>query len=466
MITTSGLRSKWLGKDRWLGDQAPRGAGKLVARITPEAVLLYFQYFEKGRKKLLALGEYDEGGRRGLSLSQARDRAGGLSKLFRSGTTDLHGHLERERTAEEFARRRALEEARRAEDFAKRGTLRQLLIDCYVVGFLERHGKQSARDARSILTKHFLEAAPSLATRRAAELTPDDFVPLLGRLIEAKKGRTASKARSYGSAAYALAIASKTNPDAPLALRTFGITMNPFASIGAMSRYSRPRDRVLSAQELGSFLRRFERLAPSSQRDALQLGLLLGGQRPAQLLRARATDVDLSAGTITLYDPKGARTQPRRHVLPILEEAVEVLRHRLEKIVGDGPVFSSDGLTTTRIETVSALVAAIAKGMVAAGEAREVFQLRDLRRTCETRLAALGVSSDVRAQLQSHGLGGVQQRHYDRYDYVLEKQQALRRWADHLAALKNGKIAEVVTLPSRLGEASKAFLQTGISKGA
>jgi len=30
-------------------------------------------------------------------------------------------------------------------------------------------------------------------------------------------------------------------------------------------------------------------------------------------------------------------------------------------------------------------------------------------------LAAMGVSSDVRAQLQSHGLGGVQSRHYDRH---------------------------------------------------
>jgi hypothetical protein len=48
-----------------------------------------------------------------------------------------------------------------------------------------------------------------------------------------------------------------------------------------------------------------------------------------------------------------------------------------------------------------------------------------LRRTVETRLSAAGVSVAARAQLQSHGLGGVQARHYDRHDYMREKREAL-----------------------------------------
>jgi DNA replication protein DnaC len=47
------------------------------------------------------------------------------------------------------------------------------------------------------------------------------------------------------------------------------------------------------------------------------------------------------------------------------------------------------------------------------------------RRTLETLLAAQGVSMEVRAQLQSHGLGGVQNRHYNRHNYMAEKRQAL-----------------------------------------
>jgi integrase len=142
-----------------------------------------------------------------------------------------------------------------------------------------------------------------------------------------------------------------------------------------------------------------------------------------QLLRLKAGDVDLSADAVTLYDGKGARLQPRRHVLPLTKSAHEILERRLA-------------------------VTDISDKMLKADppEAREPFQLRDLRRTVETQLAALRISSDVRAQLQSHGLGGIQQRHYDRHDYMLEKHQTLLKWAKHLEALKAGRIGDVVPM--------------------
>jgi len=55
-------------------------------------------------------------------------------------------------------------------------------------------------------------------------------------------------------------------------------------------------------------------------------------------------DIDLDAGTIALYDRKGRRTEPRRHVIPLVKEAAALLEARLAAI-GDRenvPVFSSD----------------------------------------------------------------------------------------------------------------------------
>lgn len=78
-----------------------------------------------------------------------------------------------------------------------------------------------------------------------------------------------------------------------------------------------------------------------------------------------------------------------------------------------------------------------------------LIQLRDIRRTCETMLAALKVSKDVRSHLLSHGLGGVQNQHYDRHSYWLEKVQALRKWAAHLAKLKAGTTVNRVPLARR-----------------
>lgn len=54
--------------------------------------------------------------------------------------------------------------------------------------------------------------------------------------------------------------------------------------------------------------------------------------------------------------------------------------------------------------------------------------LRDIRRTVETQLASIGVTKDIRAQLLSHGLSGVQAAHYDRYEYMNEKHAALVTW--------------------------------------
>jgi hypothetical protein len=80
----------------------------------------------------------------------------------------------------------------------------------------------------------------------------------------------------------------------------------------------------------------------------------------------------------------------------------------------------------------------ISADMVKAEEVREPFQLRDLRRTAETMLAKLGTGPNIRGEVQSHGLGGVQKRHYDQHDYLEEKRAALQLWVTHLIALKAG----------------------------
>lgn len=96
-------------------------------------------------------------------------------------------------------------------------------------------------------------------------------------------------------------------------------------------------------------------------------------------------------------------------------------------------------------ETVSTESVGIAADMVKAKEVREEFELRDLRRTCETMLAALGVSSDIRAQIQSHGLGGVQKRHYDRHEYMLEKRATLQKWGRQLNRITAGRKAALIS---------------------
>ena len=98
---------------------------------------------------------------------------------------------------------------------------------------------------------------------------------------------------------------------------------------------------------------------------------MLGGQRPTQLLRVTPRLVDVSGATLTLLDPKGRNrhANPRRHVLPILEDLMPVIRRRLEQTqVVESPLFSTNGRVPLRKEIVASLVEEIEKAMLAAGE--------------------------------------------------------------------------------------------------
>jgi hypothetical protein len=61
-------------------------------------------------------------------------------------------------------------------------------------------------------------------------------------------------------------------------------------------------------------------------------------------------------------------------------------------------------------------------------------------------LAATKVTKDVRAQLLSHGISGVQATHYDRHDYLQEKRQALATWERKLAEIQGAASAKVVPI--------------------
>jgi integrase len=205
----------------------------------------------------------------------------------------------------------------------------------------------------------------------------------------------------------------------------------------------------LTEEELRAYWRRLDTLKSGPIRAALKLALLLGGQRGTQLLRLQRADVDLQAGRVRLYDGKGRRKRPRVHELPLTEEAAAILRSMVQRAEAFGCnwVFTSNGTVPIVPDTLATTVSKIAEEMLKNHETRFSFIPSDIRRTAETLLASKGISRDIRAQIQSHGLSGVQVRHYDRHDYRDEK----RRVLEFLAALLHGRNeAKVVPLHSQV----------------
>jgi len=451
---------------QWLTDDASLPAGSLVAYIGTKPTRgeptrsFYYRWRADGRQARLLIGAYAQEGESNpspepggaLSLKGARQRARLLADLVHSGEGDLRAYFDRRRQADEDARataqraREAAESAALAAALAaERGSL-QRLIEAYVGG-LEAAAKSSARDARSLLVRHVVEAFPALAARKAADIAPAELRPVFARLIDAGKGRTAAKVRSYLGAAYQQAGVAEHDATAPAAMLGFGITSNPVAMTPSLAKFNRVGERALGEAELGTYL--CELLGDTgiraSTKGALLLSLVLGGQRPEQLLRLTAADVDLDDGIIQLHDAKGRRQQPRLHVLPVTPLADEVIRELRARHPGEYYLFIAQRNVRMRPESLSRVATEIAGRMVEAGTATAPFRLGDLRRTAETHMARLGINREIRAQLQSHGMGNVIDRHYLRHQFLDEKRNALLAWERELErlALGNGKAAQL-----------------------
>lgn len=438
MLTDKTCQKKATGKTQWISGSGIRGEGRLYLRISPTGVRnFYFRYTgSTGDRDNLPLGEYDPRGLAGCTLSEANDRARDLAKLYKSGVKDLRRHFERLQAEADEADQLQREAMQREAELARQGT-----VSALVTGYLEYLARKETRDLaniRGVLTNHLTEAFPDLCERKASSIKVVDLRPVLARLTDAGKGRTAAKLRSYIRAAYAAAIRAESDPTMPGSLLGFGLESNPADLLPALSQFNRPGDRTLSENELRAYMLAVDQLPARMTRDALMLSLLLGGQRPQQLLRVTAVDVDLGAKTITLRDEKGARDHPRLHVLPLPRGAEKVVADLLAINSKAPSLFSTDGQRSTRLETLSTAVREISQRLADSNHVRATFCLRDIRRTCETLLAGMRVSRDVRAQLQSHGLGGVQGRHYDRHDYLDEKWEVLHMWEQRLAEIRAG----------------------------
>ena len=70
----------------------------------------------------------------------------------------------------------------------------------------------------------------------------------------------------------------------------------------------------------------------------------------------------------------------------------------------------------------------------------------DLRRTFNSRMAALGVPQEIRAQLLNHAPASIEGRHYDQHNYFDEKRRALVQWDTALAGILSDRPGAVVPI--------------------
>lgn len=337
-----------------LTDSTERGVGSLLLVVSKTGVKSWvLRQQQDGKDRSRTLGRYPE-----MSLADAREAA----RLASGNGLDRFGTLEQLL----YAYRDSMKGRASHDDI--RGTIET-----------NRHARLYAKEARAI--------------------TPADVTDLLRVVVERGALVRANRWRSMLHAAFNHAAKSDHDPTKPVGSVRFGITSNPATITRKITEAEQPRQRVLTDDELGRYLKGAQ--AMDSALGDLLLLQVYTGQRFIQLQTAT-----LAGGVITVIDKKGRGNRVKVNKLPVLAEWGTVAERGLLAVA-------------LKIQTVRKASNALLP---------EDATALDLRRTIETRLQDMGVNREQRGYLLSHGSGGVQERHYEQAELLALKADILARW--------------------------------------
>jgi integrase len=218
-------------------------------------------------------------------------------------------------------------------------------------------------------------------------------------------------------------------------LRHRRIDVNPCAGVWR-PRPPAARDRVLTSAEIVKFWKATD--AVNGAFGAVLKLLLLTGQRLNEIAELRWDE--LSEDRVEMRLP-GSRTKNHRaHTVPLAPLAREIVA-RIPRIDGCAFVFTTNGRTP--ISGWSKV-----KMQLDAEMKIPPWRLHDLRRTCVTEMAELGIPPHLIELIVNHvsgaraGVAGT----YNRSEMMAERRAALERWASHVAGLVAERPANVAPI--------------------
>jgi integrase len=200
---------------------------------------------------------------------------------------------------------------------------------------------------------------------------------------------------------------------------------------------SRARDRVLTDTEIVKFWLGAEKIGGMFA-PLLKL-LLLTGSRLNEV--AGMTREELSDDGLTWNIPASRTKNNRAHVVPLAPLTRDIFKRVTAKA---GLLFTTTG--SSPVSGFSKIKKRLDKSM-----SIPPWRLHDLRRTCATGMAGIGVAPHIIEACLNHisgakaGVAGT----YNRAAYEPEKRAALERWANHISGIAGGRTAKLVALRGR-----------------
>jgi len=406
-----------------------RGTGRLVLDIQPNGVKTFFFKYSrnlegKAKRIHIKIGRYkDSGG--GYTLYEARKIAGQYEDMIKKGI-DPKYYLE-EQILLEAEKRRKIESAKKQATFGQ-------LLESYVAN-MEAEGKRSFKSVERSLETYVRRPFSEMTDNKANKIEASDIKSIIGRMIKNNITTHANRVRSYLHAAFQHGLNQDNNPrhftDSPI---LFNLKYNPVAFVPKQADYERVGEHVIPEKEINVI---WGKLEPEIAAVLVKLAFCTG-QRTGELIRIPVTDIDLKDKVLLIS--KDISKNKLDHVVPLSNIAISILKPWLKEIEGCEylfPAMKSNQKFVLDNHTSSTTIAKHIRDYLADQEKVEKFIPRDIRRTVKTLMGKAGIDKAIRDRVQNHSLQDVSSKHYDRYDYLPEKRQALKVWNDYLELILN-----------------------------
>jgi len=389
-----------------------RGTGRLGVEISSTGTKRWFyRYFINGKRQFIRLGLVSD--QYTMTIAQADCD---LYAQWLSEGKDPKQVLQLEK--------RKQEEQLRAE--AVKGSIEQLFK-----AYTQQMKADGKRTFETVLKDLEKEAYPFIPkATKAKDVEPEDIVPILSAMIQRGAPVQSNRVRGYLMAAFNYGLKHDLDPAKEHKGVKFGLKTNPAQAVPKQTKAEKVGNNWLELSEVKALLDSFDMPdgIGATVTALLKLCFHTGGQRPYELAASKWESVNWLDKTLLITSD--ISKNKRESVVPLTGSAISILEALQTQACENLYIFpqKTNGQAHLRTNSLAKAITRFRRYKHKDKPEIKDFVARDIRRTCKTLMGEIGVSKELRDRIQNHALNDVSSKHYDRYDYLPEKREALRKW--------------------------------------
>jgi integrase len=382
-------------------DSESRGTGRLQVKIYPTGTKKFqYQFFFDGKKRM-EIGTYGT-----MSLSNARKKIATLSEILQDGKNP--------KTETSTNKYMVVEERR---------TLKQL-VENFLNDIENKWAKSSVRNVKYMFKTDLLPFVDD-------DMHPNCFTPTLAREVIYRVYNRGAKSKagyfkSFLRSLFKYAIDFDNSPEQFKKENLYSVVINPINDI-YFEVPANAGERWLTEKELHDLW--YCNTLPKMVHLYFKLCILFAGQRVQELYFAKYFEFDFTENIFTIPEERIKIRKKGEHLLPISKYAKPIIEELIQ-IRGKNEHIWPHRFEHDKPANITTLQKAFAS--YCTDNKVPAFTPRDLRRTCKTLMAKCGMTKEYRDLLQQHTKRDISSIHYDRYDYLKEKREAIEQWTLYL----------------------------------